>query len=43
MSEALRAADVYEKLSAVKGLKKCRGLIQWIEEETNKSVIPNQS
>jgi tetratricopeptide (TPR) repeat protein len=32
-SEALRAADVYEKLGAVKGVEECRKLLRWIEEE----------
>ena len=34
-SEALCAADVYEKLGAVKGLELCRELLRWIEEGIN--------
>jgi len=43
MSEALRAADVYEKLGATQDLKKCRGLLQQIEEEMNNPVSSGQS
>jgi len=32
-SEALRAADVYEKLGAAKDMEDCRELLRWIEEE----------
>jgi tetratricopeptide (TPR) repeat protein len=32
-SEALRAADIFNKLGAAKGMKACRKLLQWIEEE----------
>ena len=41
-SEALRAADAYEKLGAAKDLKRCRVLLQWIEEEISEQVIPNR-
>ena len=41
-SAALRAADAYEKLGAAKDLKRCRVLLQWIEEEMNKQVVPNR-
>ena len=41
-SEALRAADAYEKLGAAKDLKRCRVLLQWIEEEMNKRVVPKR-
>ena len=35
-SEALRAADVYEKLGAAKDVEDCRELLRWIEEKMNK-------
>ena len=41
-SMALRAAEVYEKLGAVPDLKICRGLLRQIEEEMDKSVIPEE-
>ena len=41
-SAALRAADAYEKFGAAKDLKRCRVLLQWIEEEMNKQVVPNK-
>ena len=41
-SEALRAAEVYEKLGATKDLKKCSGLLRQIEEETNEPVISSE-
>ena len=37
-SEALRTADIFEKLGAVQDLETCRGLLQWIEEEINGPV-----
>ena len=39
-SEVLRAADVHGKLGAVHDLERCRGLLQQIEEEMKKPVIP---
>ena len=41
-SEALGAAEVYDKLGATKDLKKCSGLLQQIEEERDESVIPDE-
>jgi len=41
-SEALRAADVFEKLGAVANLEDCRELLRWIEEKMN-PVISGQS
>jgi len=42
-SEALRAADVYEKLGAVQDLENCRVLLRWIDEEMNSSVASDES
>ena len=42
-SEALRAANAYERLGAAKRLEKCRGLLQRIEREMAESVIQNES
>jgi len=39
MSEALRAADVFENLGAAEDLRTCRRLLQWIEEEIDNSAI----
>ena len=36
-TEALRAADVYEKFGAVQDLERCRGLLRRIEEEIKKA------
>ena len=41
-SEALRAPDVYEKLGAMQDLKKCRELLQWIDEEMNGPVASDE-
>ena len=38
-SEALRAADVYEKLGAAKDLEDCRELLRRINEETNNGEL----
>jgi len=37
-SEALCAADIFEKLGAVEDLERCRRLLRWIEEEINDPV-----
>ena len=37
-SEALRAADIYERLGAAEVLENCKDLLQWIEEGTKKMV-----
>jgi len=37
-SEALRAADIYEKLGAAKGIEKCRTLLRDIQEELDTTV-----
>jgi len=42
-SEALRAADVYEKIGAAKDLEGCRGLLRDIEKELNTPVASGQS
>ena len=42
-SEALRAADVYEKLGAGRDLGKCRSLLQRIEGGVNKPVVTDES
>ena len=42
-TEALRVVDVYEKLGAVQGLERCRGLLRQIEEEIKKSAVPDES
>jgi tetratricopeptide (TPR) repeat protein len=42
-SEALRAADVYEKLGAAKDVEDCRKLLQKIEMELNTSVASGHS
>ena len=39
-SEALRAADVFEKLGAARDLEECRNLLQQIEREMTKPVNP---
>ena len=41
-SGALYAVNVFEKLGAVKGVRVCRELLQWIEEETNKAVASDE-
>ena len=41
--EALRAADIYERLGATTDLKWCRGLLQRIEEELNRPLRSGQS
>ena len=41
-AEALRAADVYEKLRAEEGLESCRQLLLRIEEGMNKPAIPGK-
>ena len=41
-SEALRAADVYQKLGVAKDLRRCRRLLQQIEEKMNKPVTPDE-
>ena len=40
-AEALRAAEVYEKLGATKDLEDCRKLLQGIEKELNTPVVPS--
>jgi len=42
-SEALRAADVYEKIGAAKDLEDCRGLLRDIEKGLNTPVASGQS
>jgi len=42
-SEALRAADLFEKFGAVENLKYCRELIQRIEGDMDKPVVLNNS
>jgi tetratricopeptide (TPR) repeat protein len=42
-SEALRAADIYEKLGAAKNVKDCRKLLQKIERKLNTPVASGQS
>ena len=37
-SETLRAADIYDKLGAVKEVERCMKLLRYIEEEPNDSV-----
>ena len=37
-SGASHATDIFEKLGAAQDLERCRGLLQWIEEETNSPV-----
>jgi len=41
-SEALCAAEIYEKLGAAKALEECRELLRGIEEELNASVSSGQ-
>ena len=41
-SEALRAADVFEKLGAARDLEGCRKLLRWIEEEMNGPVASGE-
>ena len=36
--EALRAADIFEKLGAAKGVNDCREFVRWIEKELDSSV-----
>jgi hypothetical protein len=42
-SEALCAADVFEKLGAAKGVERCRELAQDIQEELDTAVSSGQS
>ena len=42
-SEALRTADIYERLGAARGLENCRGLLRRIEEELDRPVASGQS
>jgi len=42
-SEALRAANVYEKLGAAEDVEGCRELLRWIEEELNNLASSGQS
>ena len=42
-SEALRAADVYEKLGAAKDVEDCRKLLQCIQEELDTADVSDQS
>jgi len=42
-SEALRAADIYEKLGAAKDVGDCRHLLRGIEKELNSPVASGQS
>ena len=37
-SGAMRAIEVFEKLGAAQDLENCRGLLQWIKEETDSPV-----
>jgi len=39
-SEALHAADVFERFGVVDNLRFCRELIRRIEEEMDKQVVP---
>ena len=42
-SEALRAADVFEKLGVTRGLERSRGILRDIEKELNTPVASGQS
>ena len=42
-SEALRAADIYEKLGATEDMEDCRQLVRDIEKESNNPVASGQS
>jgi len=42
-SEALRAADVYEKIGAAKNLENCKSLLQDIEKRLNTPVASGRS
>ena len=42
-SEALRAADVYEKVGATKNVEDCKGLLRDIEKGLNTPAAPGQS
>ena len=42
-SEALRAADIYDKLGAAKGVEDCRKLLRCIDEELDTLVVSSQS
>ena len=42
-SEALCAANIYDKLGAAKDLERCRKLLRYIEEELNTPVASGQS
>jgi tetratricopeptide (TPR) repeat protein len=42
-SEALRAADIFKKLEATKGIESCRNLLQEIEEKLSTAVAPGKS
>ena len=41
-SEALRAADIYEKLGTMKDLERCREHLQHIKKELNSPVASGQ-
>ena len=41
-SEALRAAEVYEKLGAAKGVEECTTLLQQIQNELDTTATPDQ-
>jgi len=42
-SEALRAANIYDKLGAAKDVEDCRKLLRYIDEELNTLVVSSQS
>ena len=42
-SEALRAAEVFEKLGDAEEMERCRGLLQLIQEKPNSPVPPGQT
>ena len=42
-TEALRAADVYEKLGAAKGTEACRILVQQIQKDLDSPVASGES
>ena len=42
-SEALRAADIYEKVGATERMEACRVILRNIEEKTKKPVTSGES